>query len=178
MGAMAWADIGFCALNLGQPEQASAMFEKGLTISTAAKILSKPQLLMGQGMLKMMDGDIPGALEIIDEAESFSNSVGMRQYGPFFGLMRGMMHAAAGDSKSALESLEDSKSKALKLGMLPTALQASFVAAGVINSQSDDSASEAAIAECESLIKKISDSIRNSQISETFVTAARANLPA
>ncbi len=178
MGALAWADIGFCALNLGQPEQASAMFEKGLTISTAAKILAKPQLLMGKGMLKMMDGNIPGALEIIDEAESFSNSVGMRQYGPFFGLMRGMMHGAAGDSKSALESLEDSKSKALKLGMLPTALQASFVAAGVINSQSDDSASEAAIAECESLIKKISDSIRNSQISETFVTAARANLPA
>ena len=88
------------------------------------------------------------------------------------------MHGAAGDSKSALESLEESKAKALKLGMLPTALQASFVAAGVINSQSDDSASEAAFAECENLIKEISDSIRNSQIRETFATAARANLPA
>jgi len=122
MGAMAWAEVGFCALNLGNPEEANKNFDNGLNISTATKILAKPQLLMGKGMLKMMDGDIPGALGIIDEVQEFADSIGMKHYAPFFGLMRGMMHGAAGDPESALDSLTESKSLALKLGMLPTAL--------------------------------------------------------
>lgn len=178
MGAMAWAEVGFCALNLGNPEQAKKMFDNGLNISTATKNLSKPQLLMGQGMLQMMDGDIEGALATIDEAQSFAESSKMQHYAPFFGLMRGMMQGAAGDHGSALESFKDSKSKALKLGMLPTALQASLALAGVVGSQNDDSASKNAVTECEKLIEEITASINDSQISDAFESSARAKLPA
>jgi tetratricopeptide (TPR) repeat protein len=178
MGAMAWAEVGFCALNLGQPEQANELFDNGLNISTAAKILAKPQLMMGKAMLQMMDGDIPGALEMIDDAQRFADSSRMQHYAPFFGLMRGMMHGAAGNLKSALESLENCKSEALRLGMLPTALQASLVAAGIIGGQDDVLAAETAVAECEKLIEEIKDSIKDSQIREAFATASRAKLPA
>lgn len=178
MGAMAWAEVGFTALGLGNIEQATEMFDNGINISTATKNLAKPQLLMGQGMLKLMGGDIPGALEKIDEAENFTNSIRMKHYAPFFGLMRGMIHGAAGDSKSSLESLQESKSEALKLGMLPTALQASLTVAGAISSQPDDSLTKNTLAECEKLIEEISSSIKDSQISNAFESAARSKLPA
>lgn len=178
MGAMAWADIGFCAMSLGDAEQAGQMFTKGLTISTATKNLAKPQLLMGQGMLKMMSGDIPGALETIDEAERFASSARMKHYTPYFGLMRGMIQGAAGDAKSSLESLAESKSEALKLGMLPTALQASIAVAGALGSQTDDNLTKNAVAECEKLIDDITSSIKDSQIRNAFESAARAKLPA
>ena len=178
MGGMAWAEIGFCALNLGHADQATEMFNNGLTISTAAKIIAKPQLMMGQGMLKMMGGDIPGALSTIDDAQSFADSTRMKHYAPFFGLMRGMMQGASGDPTSALDSFEESKSEALKLGMLPTALQASLAMAGITNSQSDQLASKNAIDECEKLIAEITASIKDSQISAAFETSARSKLPA
>ena len=178
LGGIAWAEVGFTALGLGNLEQATEMFNNGITISTAAKNLAKPQLLMGQGMLKLMDGDIPGALEMIDDAERFANSIRMKHYAPFFGLMRGMIQGAAGNSKSALESLEKSKSEALKLGMLPTALQASLTAVGIISSQADEVLSKNTIAECEKLIEEISASIKDTQISNAFESAARSKLPA
>lgn len=178
VGAMAWAEIGFCALNLGQPEQANELFDNGLNISTAAKILAKPQLMMGKAMLQMMDGDIPGALEMIDDAQAFAESSKMQHYAPFFGLMRGMMYGADGNLKSALESLENCKTEALQLGMLPTALQASLVAAGIVGGQDDAIAAENIVTECEKLIDEIANSIKDSQISEAFATASRAKLPA
>lgn len=178
MGAMAWAEVGFCALNLGDAAQAKEMFDKGLTISTATKNLSKPQLLMGQGMLQMMDGDIESALATIEEAESFAQSTRMMHYTPFFGLMRGMMQGAAEDVKSALDSLDESKSEALRLGMLPTALQASMVALGIIASQNDEMATKEALAECEKLIQEIASSISDEQISSAFESAARAKISA
>ncbi|MBN4064636.1 AAA family ATPase [Dehalococcoides mccartyi] len=178
MGAMVWAELGFSSMMTGNPEQAKEMFDNGLTISTATKILSKPQLLMGQGMLQMMDGDIEGALATIDEAQQFADSTRMLHYTPFFGLMRGMMHGAAGNPESALESLAESKSQAVSLGMLPTALQASLVATGIISSQDDDEAAKIAQGECENLIEQITASITDSQISEAFNTSAKAKLPA
>jgi predicted ATPase/class 3 adenylate cyclase len=178
MGGMAWAEVGFCALNLGNPAQAKKMFDKGLNTSTATKNLSRPQLLMGRGMLQMMDGDIEGALITIDEAQSFAESAKMLHYAPFFGLMRGMMQGAAGDQKSAMESFEESKSEALKLGMLPTALQASLALAGVVGMQDDDSASKNAVEECEKLIEEITKSIDDSQIRNAFESSVRAKLPA
>jgi len=178
MGAMAWAEVGFCALNLGNPEEANKFFDMGLNISTAAKIIAKPQLMMGKAMLLMIDGDIPGALEMIDDAQRFADSSRMQHYTPFFGLMRGMMYGADGNTKSALESLQQCKTAALRLGMLPTALQASLVAAGIIGGQDDVLAADKAVAECEKLIEEITDSIKDSQISEAFATASRAKLPA
>ena len=183
MAAMAWAELGFCALNLGQAEQAAEMFDKGLNISTAAKIISRPQLMMGQGMLQMMDGDIPAALATIDSAQADAESSKMQHYAPFFGLMRGMMHGASGDSESALNSLTESKTEALRLGMLPTALQASLTIAGIISAQNgadnaSNNAATDAIAECENLIEEIVSSMNDSQISEEFAKSARAKLTA
>jgi predicted ATPase/class 3 adenylate cyclase len=178
MGAMAWADVGFCALNLGHPDQAKEMFDKGLNISTAAKILAKPQLLMGQALLQMMDGDVPTSLETLDEAQRLADSAHMLHYAPFFGLIRGMVQGASGDTESALKSLEESKAKAVELGMLPTALQAIMTTAGILDSQSDDDASKSALSECEKLIEEITTSINDSQISDDFESAVRAKLPA
>jgi tetratricopeptide (TPR) repeat protein len=131
IGAMAWAELGFCALTLGDAETAAKMFDNGLTISTAARILAKPQLLMGLAMLQMMGGDMPGAHSTLDEAQGLAEADGMHHYTPFFGLVRGMMQGAAGESESALESFNESKTEALRLGMLPVALQANTAIAGI-----------------------------------------------
>jgi hypothetical protein len=62
--------------------------------------------------------------------------------------------------------------------MLPTALQASLTVAGAISSQPDDSLTKNTLAECEKLIEEISSSIKDSQISNAFESAARSKLPA
>ncbi len=178
MGAMAWGDIGFCALILGDAEKAAEMFDKGLNVPSATKIISKPQLLMGQGMLQMMDGDIPAALATLGEAQKLAEADKMQHYSPFFGLMRGMMKEAAGEQESALESFNESKTKALRLGMLPAALQASTAIAGIVSSgENNDQAVVDVVSECEKLISEIASSINDSQISDAFVASAMSKLP-
>ena len=177
IGAMVWAELGFCALNLGDADMATEMFDNGLTISTATKILAKPQLLMGQAMLKMMDSDIPGALALIDEAQKLAEADKMQHYAPFFGLMRGMMKSAAGETESALKWFNESKTEALRLGMLPTALQANTAIAGIMGSQNDSQPTGDILAECEKLIEEIASSISDSEISDAFTASAKAKLP-
>ena len=46
MGALAWADLGFCALALGDADRAKGFFEMGLTIPTGPRLLARPQLLV------------------------------------------------------------------------------------------------------------------------------------
>ena len=177
MGAMAWAELGFCALNLGDTGKAAAMFDKGLKISTATKILSKPQLLMGQAMLQMMGGDVPRALAILDEAQRLAEADKMQHYSPFFGLLRGMMNGAAGEPEAALESFNESKSRALRIGMLPVALQASTAIAGIVGSQNNGQKMGDVVSECEKLIEEIASSISDAQISDDFTASAKAKLP-
>ncbi|MCZ6539014.1 MAG: hypothetical protein O6922_04220, partial [Chloroflexi bacterium] len=177
MGAMTWAELGFCALSLGDAEMAKQMFEKGLTISTSTKILARPQLLMGRAMLQMMDGDIPRALATVDEAQRLADSDGMQHYSPFFGLMRGMMNGASGESEFAMESFNESKTEALRLGMLPVALQATTAIAGIVASQSNGQPVGDIVSECEKLISEIAASINDTQISDAFSASARAKLP-
>jgi hypothetical protein len=86
---------------------------------------------MGLAMLQMMGGDMPGAHSTLDEAQGLAEADGMHHYTPFFGLVRGMMQGAAGESESALESFNESKTEALRLGMLPVALQANTAIAGI-----------------------------------------------
>ena len=62
--------------------------------------------------------------------------------------------------------------------MLPTALQASLVAAGIVGGQDDVLAAELAVTECEKLIEEITSSIKDSQISDAFASASRAKLHA
>lgn len=60
-GAMIWAELGFCAMALGDGEQASEMFHKGLNHSNATQLLARPMHLVGSSFLSMGQGNMEDA---------------------------------------------------------------------------------------------------------------------
>ena len=63
MGAMNWADIGFCAMTLGNLESAEGYFEKGLSTPTSLIHMVRPRLLVGKAFLKPEStGDTDGGV--------------------------------------------------------------------------------------------------------------------
>ena len=51
MGALSWAEMGFCAMTLGELERASELFQKGLTTPSAPMHTVRPKLLVGSAFV-------------------------------------------------------------------------------------------------------------------------------
>ena len=83
LGAMSWAEVGFCALAAGDVKDSSELFEKGLTISTSLKYLARPQLLVGSAFVALAKGDSDEAAKLVDEARQFAEERAMQNFYAF-----------------------------------------------------------------------------------------------
>ena len=124
MGAMIWADLGFCAMAMGEFERAEHMFHKGLTVSTATKFPAKPPLLIGSAFLELGRDNRDQAAKLVEEAREFVEDRQMKHFFPLIALAEAQVTAAEGKSPLALEHLTRGERLALEMRMRPKVLQA------------------------------------------------------
>jgi tetratricopeptide (TPR) repeat protein len=129
MGATAWGELGYCALQLGDLEQARQFFEDGLTKPTIPQMMERPRLLAHLAKLALMEGEWAECDRLLSEAWEKINEYELIIHKPYVALVRGQAAQARGDHQIALASLDQSESLALEIGMLPTARVALLAAA-------------------------------------------------
>ena len=132
-GGLAWADLGFCVLAAGNPEQANEFFEKRLTVSTAFKFLARPMLLVGSAFVALARNDPTTAAELVREAQEFADERAMKHFYPLLSIADAQVRSASGDSTGALASFNRADDLAGELGMRPLAWQSRAGAAQVLS---------------------------------------------
>ena len=123
-GGTAWADLGWCAMSLGDEEIAGESFEKGLHSPTMFMLLEKPRYLAGAALLASRQGRQAEALKLAEEACIYAEERGMRNLYPLMRLTSGKVQAAGGHHEAALQQFAISAQRAEELSMRPILWQA------------------------------------------------------
>ena len=111
-GGTAWADLGWCAMSLGDEEIAGESFEKGLHSPTMFMLLEKPRYLAGAALLASRQGRQTEALKLAEEACVYAEERGMRNLYPLMRLASGKVQAGCGHHEAALHQFAISVERA------------------------------------------------------------------
>ncbi len=132
MGSAVWAELGFCALAIGNLEHAKSLFQRGLKTPTAMMRLSRPQLLIGSAFVNMAEEAFNAAFENLEEAQTYIDERHMKHLAPHISLAIGKVRLANGDLDTALRDFAHAEQSALALGYRPIVWQAQAGAAQVL----------------------------------------------
>jgi tetratricopeptide (TPR) repeat protein len=128
-GGAAWADLGWCALTLGDLEVAAEVFTKGLNYPTMMMNMEKPRYLAGMGLLHALRGEDEPAGRLALEACAFTEQYGLRHLVPLVRLTHGRVLAAAGRHEAALIEFAATEEAAREMTQRPFLWQSHAAAA-------------------------------------------------
>ena len=123
-GGIAWADLGWCALTLGDDEVAGEMFARGLSAPSMMINMERPRYLAGAALVSARRGDQAEAVRLAEEACALVEQYAMRHRAPLVRLSYGRVLAAGGAHEAALAQFEIAATAAAALGMAPLRRQA------------------------------------------------------
>jgi tetratricopeptide (TPR) repeat protein len=175
-GGSAWADVGFCALALGDLEIAEASFQKGLHVPTLFMRLERPRHLAGMGLVALRRGRSDEALKLVQEGWAYAADRAMQHLYPFLALTLGHVHARRHEWEQASAQFERATVEARGLGMLPIVWQAEVGAAQALTMVDHSAEAAARRRDAAAIIGKIADRFRDPALRERFVSAAQAKL--
>ena len=175
-GGSAWADLGWCALTLGDTEIASESFEKGLNYPTMFMMIERPRHLAGAALLASQRGKHAEALNLAEEACGYAEERSMRNLVPLMRLTLGKVQAAAGYHEAALQQFAIGAERARELSMRPVLWQAQLAAARSLDAL--DRSDEARIQQVAAIatIDEITTMFRDQTLATEFRTAALARV--
>ncbi len=124
LGAMAWADLGFCAMTLGDLEGAREMFQKGLDTPTIPTQMLRPRLLMGLAIVELTGGRSEEASEFARQARGLAEAAEMRHYYPYLALTEAGIRSAQGQAEQAMASFALAEELGLEMGLRPVVMDA------------------------------------------------------
>lgn len=119
-GGTAWADVGFCAIAIGDLELAEDVFQKGLQYPTMFMLLELPRHLAGAALLALARDQLDEAEHLADKGRASAEERRMRHMYPLTALAQGRVRLARGELESSLAHFQQAESEALSLGMRPT----------------------------------------------------------
>jgi predicted ATPase/class 3 adenylate cyclase len=128
-GGTAWADLGFCAVAIGDLELAAEVFHKGLNYPTLFMYVEKARLLAGSAQLALAKGDSDEAFQLAEEALAFAQEKQMRNIYPLAYFTMGKVHASKDEFSAAIEFYGKTESEAQNLNMRPIVWQSKIAAA-------------------------------------------------
>ena len=117
LGAISWADVGFCAMELGDLDVASEMFQKGMDHPTMVMHMLRPKLLIGLAWLALAQNKAEEAAEFASGARGLAEAAGMKQYSPSIALTDARVSASRGDTEAALAAYLRAEDLALQMGV-------------------------------------------------------------
>jgi class 3 adenylate cyclase/tetratricopeptide (TPR) repeat protein len=129
LGGAAWADLGFCAMALGDFQLAEESIQKGLNYPTVFSLLERARLLTGAALVALNKNDVSEARRLVDEGRAYAEERDMRHVYPLIALIDGKVHIAAGQTERGLRSFERAESLAGSLDMRPIIWRARAAAA-------------------------------------------------
>jgi tetratricopeptide (TPR) repeat protein len=123
-GGTAWADVGYCALALGNIAVASEVFQKGLTMPTMYKLIMRPRHLMGAALVALEQDRVEEAAPLALEARAYVEERAMKYLYPQVAMLEAQVASKRGDHQSALEHYARAEQLALTMTMRPIVWQA------------------------------------------------------
>jgi tetratricopeptide (TPR) repeat protein len=128
-GGLPWADLGLCAISVGDYHLAQDVLEKGLNTPNLYSRIERPRHLAGAALLACSQGDLQKALNLADEGRAYAEERQLRQHYPLTALTQGKVRAAAGQHEQALPVFEQAIREAQAMQMRPILWQANAAAA-------------------------------------------------
>jgi ATP/maltotriose-dependent transcriptional regulator MalT len=176
LGAMNWAEVGFCALAAGDVERAGELFRKGLSTSTAMKYLAKPQLLVGSAFVELTKGRSAEAAKLVNEARQYVEDRAMQHLYAFVAFAGAQVSAAQGLVDEALNGFARAEEQALRMQMRPLVWQARAGAAQVLSAAGQASNAEAKRREARDMIDEIAGLFKDEKLRGMFIENATGKL--
>jgi len=167
-GGTAWADLGFCALAIGDLELAGEVFQKGLTYPTMFMYVEKARLLAGSAQLALVRGESDEAYRLAEEALAFAEEKKMRNMYPLTNLTMGKVLANQGDSDRASGYLNTAAAEAIKLNMRPLVRQAKLAAAGVLEKMGRKDQADEKRASAQDMAEEIASLIKDEELRSAY----------
>ena len=176
MGGMVWADLGFCAMGMGELQRADDFFQKGLTVSTATKFLARPALLVGSAFVELGRGGLGEAERLTQEAREFAEEREMKHFYPLIALAEAQVAATGADTARALESLALAEQLALDMRMRPLVLQARLGAVPLLEASGRSDEAEAKKAEARMTMEEIASLFESEDLRKSYLTSTSGKL--
>jgi len=168
MGAVAWSELGFCAIAVGDYESAKKHFHQGLTVPTAMMHLARPQLLVGSAYVNLFEGQIDAALENVQEAKNYIEQRQMKYYTPLVCLASGKVSLAKGEIEAAMEQFDQAEESAKSQGLLPMVWQAQVQIAETLKQVDRDQEAQEKYDLAISVFTEIEGFFKNPEYREVF----------
>ena len=175
-GSVAYVELGFCVMALGDLDAASTMFEKGLTIPTAGIHLARPQLLIGSAFVALARNRLDEAWELVQEARRLAEATAMKHYYPFVAFADSQVSAARGETDRALENFSRAEEGALEMGMRPLVWQARAGAAAVLTTLGRRDEAESKQNEARAMIDEIAGLFEDEELGLAYLESAMKKL--
>jgi class 3 adenylate cyclase/tetratricopeptide (TPR) repeat protein len=132
-GGTAWVDIGFCALQRGDLDQAGELFQKGLTVPTMEGLLQKPRFLAGSALVVAERNQQDKAADFLHGAWGYIEERHMKHFYPLIAVIDARVSAAEENLERALEQFARAEALAIAMQMWPLVWQARIGAAQMLS---------------------------------------------
>jgi class 3 adenylate cyclase/tetratricopeptide (TPR) repeat protein len=172
MSATAWADIGLCALSVGNLARANEMFQKGLNYPTTMGLIVKPNNLLGAAYVALAQEKFDEAMKFVDDARAYADERKMKHQFPEIALAQARIYAARGDHARALEQFNRAEQLALELKMRPIVWQARAGAAQALDALDRKDEANTKRREAKAMIDEIAELFRDENLRKLFLENA------
>lgn len=176
-GGIAWADLGFCAMTLGDFEIAEDSIQKGLNYPTIFSLMERPRLLAGAALLALNKGDPLEARRLIDEARYYAEERNMKHVRPLISLIAGKVYRALGDVEKSLQQFEAAETEALTMNMRPIVWQARAVAAELLEASGQHAAAAARREASRAVVEEIASLFRDPDLRAAYLDNVLEKIP-
>ncbi len=167
-GGTGWADLGFCALQLGYPDIAYQYFENGLTVPSMQMYLMKPRLLAGAALAAQALGNTDEATSRMQEACTFMEANGLDWYKPQLALLDAGLAAALGSSEQALEKYRQAIALSEESHMPHIKWQAQLGAAKLLQECGNTAESQTLLQSAQQTLNELSAGFKDPTYKEAF----------
>lgn len=128
-GAVAWADLGFCAIAMGDRQLAGQVLQKGLSTPNTWSQLERPRHLAGLAWLASDRGEHAQAIRLAEESLAYVQQHALRYHQPLVLFVSGKVLAAGGQLEAGMACLEQSLEGARHFNFRPLIVSAHTAAA-------------------------------------------------
>jgi class 3 adenylate cyclase/tetratricopeptide (TPR) repeat protein len=171
-GGTAWADLGFCALALGDQELAEESFQKGLNYPTMFRLVERPRYLAGSALLALTRGDLVHATQLAGEARADAEARKMVHLQPMIALIAGRIQAACGELDLALADFDKAERTGMDMLMRPVIWQARAEAARVLSAAGRPAESQLKKQAAQAMVDEIASLFQEDELRSGFVNGA------
>jgi class 3 adenylate cyclase/tetratricopeptide (TPR) repeat protein len=172
LAGTAWADLGHCAIALGDLKVAEEVIHQGLNYPNTFMRLERPRHLAGAALLASTNGEHDTAARLAKEGRAYAAEREMRYLYPFTDLIIGKVLVAQGKSEGGFEYLEQAELEALDLGMRPIIWQARAESVDALTALGRLEQAETKRAAAKAMVVEIANLFEDRNLREAFLRNA------